>query len=240
MIDYQQAQSELKRTEKKIGESFAELSALDYRRVEHFHDYLKNHRPDDVDRFLKETMASNALLHNIMKDFHRILGYVLLIEKEGHKNLTFKELLKRAQYMEEILHKISKQRKTQAKASRWILSTKGILKKTSSVSKIVSFLQEKRLIFAFGKEKDLVILFAGLFKHERERVAALFQAYENERKKDLPMAAASLTIMVVVPAVGTALALVVYEAMQWANRYSSNYRKLMGHVKDEGSDGPAV
>lgn len=240
MIDYQQAQSELKQTERKIRESFVELSALDYRRVEHFHDYLKNHRSDDVDRFLKETMASNVLLQNIMKDFHRILGYVLLIEKEGYKNPTFKELLKRARYMEEILRKIMKQRKAQAKASRWVLSTKNILKKILALSKIVSFLQEKRLIFAFGKEKDWVIIFAGLFKHERERVTAIFQAYENERKKDLPMAAASLTIMVVVPAVGTALSLVVYEAMQWANKYSSNYRKLMDHVKERGRNGPAV
>ncbi len=238
MVDYQQAQNELKRTEKKIGESLVELSALDYQRVEHFYDYLKKHLSEDLDRFFRETMASNALLQNIVRDFHRILGYVLLIEKEGHKNPKFKELLRRARYMEEILHQILKVRKAQAKACRGILSANSFLKKVLG-SKIVSFLQEKRLILSFGKEKDLVILFAGLFKHERERIDALFQAYENERKKDAPMAAVSLTIMVVVPAVGTALALVVYEALQWANRYSSNYKKLMGHVKEE-SNGPSV
>ncbi|MEK6939478.1 MAG: hypothetical protein AABX31_02005 [Nanoarchaeota archaeon] len=239
MADYSQAQNELRRTEKKVGESFVELGALDYQRVEHFHDYVQKHRPEDVDRFLKETMASNALLQNIMKDFHKILGYVLLIEKEGHKNPKFKELLKRARYMGEILHKIFKERKVQAKACRGILPTNSFLKKFLG-SKAVSFLQEKRLIFSFGKEKDLVILFAGIFKHEQERITALFQAYENEKKKDLPLAAVSLTIMVVVPAVGTALALVVYEAMQWANRYSANYKKLMGSVKNGESNGPAV
>lgn len=238
MVDYQQAQNELKRTEKKVGESFADLSALDYQRVEHFYDYLKKHKLEDADRFFKETMASNVLLQNIMNDFHKISGYVMLIEKEGHKNPKFKELLKRARYMEEILHQILKERKAQAKACRVILSTSSFLKKVFG-SKLMSFLQEKRLILSFGKEKDLVILFAGLFKHERERITALFQAYENERKKDAPLAAVSLTIMVVVPAVGTALALVVYEALQWANRYSSNYKKLMGHLKEE-SNGPAV
>jgi len=239
-MDYQLAQNELKRTEKKAGESFVELSALDYQRVEHFQDYMKKHRPEDLDRFLNETMASNALLQNIMKDLHKILGYVLLIEKEGHKNPKFKELLKRAKYMEKILHDIFKERKAQMKACRWILSTKDLLKNISVISKAVSFLQKKRLIFSFGKEKDLVILFAGLFKHERERINILFQAYENEMKKDLPMAAISITVMVFVPAVGSALALVVYEALQWANRYSSNYKKMMGHLKNEGSDGSAV
>src|SRR3989344_6401820 len=156
-MDYQLAQNELKRTEKKAGESFVELSALDYQRVEHFQDYMKKHRPEDLDRFLNETMASNALLQNIMKDLHKILGYVLLIEKEGHKNPKFKELLKRAKYMEKILHDIFKERKAQMKACRWILSTKDLLKNISVISKAVSFLQKKRLIFWQGKRFGYLI-----------------------------------------------------------------------------------
>lgn len=240
MVDYQYAQSELRRTEKKIEESFVELTALDYQRVEHFYDYMKKHRPEDLERFLKETTSSNLLLENIMKDFHRILGYVLLIEKEGHKHPAFMVLLKRARYMERVLYDIFKQRKVQVKACRSLLSTKNILKKISFVSKAVSFVQEKRLILSFGKEKDLVVLFTGVFKHEKERIDALFQAYENEKKKDAAMVGLSLTIMVFVPAVGTALSLAVYAALQWANKSSLNYKKLMDLLHHEGRNGPAV
>ncbi|MDO8510699.1 MAG: hypothetical protein Q7S55_00880 [Nanoarchaeota archaeon] len=240
MIDYQHAQNELRRTEKKISDSFAELTALDYQRVEHFYDYMKKHRPEDAERFRKETIGSNVLLQNIMNDFHRILGYVLLIEKEGHRHPKFQILLKRARYMERVLHDISRQRKTQTKACRSILSTKSLLKKISFVSGAVSFLQEKRLILSFGKEKDLVVLFAGVFKHEKERIDALFQAYENEKKKDTAMVGVSLTIMIFVPAVGTALSLVVYAALQWANKSSLNYKKLMDLLHNEGRNGPTV
>ena len=241
MIDYYpKATSELAETEKRINNNFTELAALDYQRVEHFHDYFKHRRLEDLERFLKETLASNVLLRNIEKDFHKILGYVLLIEKEGHRHPKFQILLKRARYMERVLHDIFRQRKTQAKACRSILSTKGLLKKISFVSGAVSFLQEKRLILSVGKEKDLVVLFAGVFKHEKERIDALFQAYENEKKKDAAMVGVSLTIMVFVPAVGTALSLAVYAALQWANKSSLNYKKLMDLLHNEGRNGPTV
>lgn len=240
MIDYRpKATSELKETEKRIKNNFTELTALDYQRVEHFHDYFRYHKSEDLERFRNETMASSVLLRDIEKDFHKILGYVLLIEKEGHKHPTFKVLLKRARYMESILHDILRKRKVQIKACR-SFSNQSALKKVPFVFKAVSFLQEKRLILSFGREKYLVALFAGVFKHEKERIDALFQAYENEKKKDAAMASISLTIMVFVPAVGTALSLAVYAALQWANKSSSNYKKLTGLLYNRGKDGPAV
>ena len=241
MVDYHpKATSELKETEKRIKNNFSELAALDYRRVEHFHDYFKHHRKEDAERFLKETIASNVLLRNIEKDFHKILGYVLLIEKEGHRHPYFKLLLERATYMEKVLHDIFRQRMAQVKACRSFLSTNSILNQISLVSKAVSFIQEKRLILSFGKEKDLVVLFAGVFKHEKERIDALFQAYENEKKKDVAMAGVSFTMMILVPAVGTALSLAVYAALQWANKSSLNHKRMMDLLYHEGKDGPAV
>lgn len=240
MIDYPKATNELKESEKRIKNNFTELTILDYQRVEHFHDYFKNKRLEDLGYFLNETISSSIKLQNIEKDFHKILGYVLLVETEGHKHPTFKVLLRRARYMESILHSLFRQRKKQIRACRSLLSTKSILKKNHFVWKTASFIQEKRLILSFGKEKDLVVLFAGNFKHEKERIDALFQAYVNESRKDAAMAAVSLTIMVLVPAVGTALGLAVYAALQWANKSTPNYKKLTGHLKDEGSNGPAV
>lgn len=238
-MDYQLAQNELKRTEKGIADGFAQLSALDYQRVEHFYDYMKKHDLEDIGRFLKETITSNVLLRDIEKDFHKILGYVLLIEKEGHRHPHFKELLKRSRYMESILHGLFKQRKKQVRICKSLLSTNNVLKKISLVWKAASFAQEKRLILSFGKEKDLVALFGGVFKHEKERIDATFRAYQNENKKDMAMAGVSLTIAVLVPLIGSALGLAVYAALQWANRSSPNYKKLMGHLSEE-SDGPAV
>lgn len=241
MVDYlPKATNELTETEKRIKLNFTELTALDYQRVEHFHDYFKHHRLEDLERFLKETLASNVLLKNIERDFRKILGYVLLIEKEGHRHPKFKLLLKRARYMESVLHDIFRQRKVQVKACRSLLSNKILLKKISFVSKVISFLQEKRLILSFGKEKDLVVLFAGVFKHEKERIDAMFQAYENEKKKDAVMTGVSLTIVIFVPAVGAALSLAVYAALQWANKSSLNYKRLMDLLHNEGRNGPAV
>ena len=240
MIDYPEATHELKDTEKRIKNNFTELTALDYQRVDHFHDYIKHHRPEDIGRFLNETIASNLLLKNVEKDFHKMLGYVLLIEKEGHKHDYFKILLKRTRYLESILHNLFNQRQTQIKICRSLLSAESITTKIVFIRKVVSLLEEKRLILSFGKEKNLVALFGGIFKHEKERIDAMFQAYLNENRKDMVMAGVSLTIVVLVPMVGAALGLAVYAALQWANRSSSNYNKLMGHLKDEGSDGPAV
>ncbi|MEK6809805.1 MAG: hypothetical protein AABY40_03965 [Nanoarchaeota archaeon] len=241
MIDYHpKVTSELAETEKRINNNFAELSALDYQRAEHFHDYFKHRRQEDAGRFLKETMASNVLLRNIEKDFHKILGYVLLIEKEGHRHPYFKLLLERGTYMEKVLHDIFRQRMVQVKACRSFLSTKSLLNQISLVSKAVYFVQEKRLILSFGKEKDLVVLFAGVFKHEKERIDALFQAYDNEKKKDAAMAGVSFAIMVLVPAVGAALSLAVYAALQWANKSSSNHKRMMDLLYHEGRNGPAV
>lgn len=241
MVDYfPKATNELAETEKRIKNNFTELAALDYQRAEHFYDYFKHYRPEDLERFLKETLASNVLLKNIKKDFHKILGYVLLIEKEGHRHPKFKLLLKRARYMESVLHDIFRKRKAQVRACRSLLPNKTLLKKSSFVSKVISFLQKKRLILSFGKEKDLVVLFTGVFKHEKERIDALFQAYENEKNKDAAMAGVSLTIMIFVPAVGTALSLVVYAALQWANKSSSNYKKFIDLLRNEGRNGPAV
>lgn len=241
MVDYHpKVTSELAEAEKRIKINFAGLAALDYRRVEHFHDYFKHHRQEDAERFLKENMASNILLRNIEKDFHKILGYVLLIGKEGHRHPQFKQLLKRATYMEQVLHDIFRQRKVQVKACRSLLSTNSFMKRIPLVLKALSFVQEKRLILSFGKEKDLIILFAGVFKHEKERIDAMFQAYENEKKKDAAMTGVSLTIMVFVPAVGAALSLAVYSALQWANKSSSNYKRLMDLLHHEGRNGSAV
>ena len=109
------------------------------------------------------------------------------MEKEGHKHPLFKELLKRSEVMREILQALFKQQKKQVaiasslKKGRW---------------NFVSEIQEKRLVRSLRKEQDLVTVLAGVYKHEKERVKAIFEAYEHEKKKQAMVAAAAVALPV--------------------------------------------
>lgn len=245
MIDTQKAATEIKDAEKRIKHHFIELGALDYQRAEHFYDYFKHSQPEDLERFLKETVASKTLIQSIRKDFRKILGCVLLIEKNAHTHHNLKNLLKRARYMQSLLRDFFKHRKTQIKASRSLLRSENIqnpfLQKCYAFyRRVILKIQEKRLILSFGKERDLVAIFEGFFKQERERIDAAFQAYLNEKNKGISMKEATLTVVVLVPVVGSALALAVQEAFEWATKSGFNHKLLVKPSKPEEKNGPAV
>jgi len=217
MVDYQNIVIELTITRKKIQNAFAELKVLDYQRLQNIRSYLATKNTENLQRFKDETIASNIDFENIEKSFHQVLGYVLLMEKEGHKHPLFKELLKRSEVMREILQALFKQQKKQVaiasslKKGRW---------------NFVSEIQEKRLVRSLRKEQDLVTVLAGVYKHEKERVKAIFEAYEHEKKKQAMVAAAAVAAWTV-PALGTALSLSIFAAYDWANESSKNYKLLL-------------
>lgn len=231
MTDYQNIANELKVAEQNIKNNFIELVTLDYRRAEHFCDYFKHNRQEDLERFRKDTILSKKILHSIKKDFRKIIGGMSLIEKDASKHQSFNTVLKRSKYMGSLLHDFSKHRKIQINASRTLLHNKEIrnlyLKKGYELyKKGICTVQEKRLILSFGKERDLVTMFEGHFKNERERIDAAFQIYSNEKNKNMPMTEAPLSIVVLMPTVGASLALSVHAGYQWANYYSAKYKKL--------------
>ncbi|MDP3699064.1 MAG: hypothetical protein Q8R47_05760 [Nanoarchaeota archaeon] len=245
MIDYQNAANEMKAAEKRIKDNFVELGTFDYQRAEHFYDYFKHNRREDLERFLKKTVASRAPLHSIRKDFRKIIGCLSVVEKNAHKNHNFKVLLKRVKHMQKLLGDFFKLRRTQIKACRSLLRTETVQNPVlnrvyEGYKKCICKIQEKRLILSFGKERDLVILFEGFFKQERERVDAAFQTYLNEKNKNLSMTEAPLAVVVLMPAVGTSLALAVHAAFQWANRHGSNHKLLVKPSSSEGRNGTAV
>ncbi len=245
MIDTQKAATEMKDAEKRIKNNFIELGTLDYQRAEHFYDYFKHNQHEDLERFLKETVASKAPLQSIRRDFRKILGCLLLVEKKASQHHSFKNSLKRAEYMQDLLCDFFKHRKSQIKACRSILRSKDIqnplVKKAYEVYKIGIFkVQEKRLILSFGKERDLVAIFEGFFKQERERVDAAFQEYLNEKNKNMSMTEAPLAVLVLIPVVGSALALAVQAAFEWANRSGFNHKLLVKPSKLREKNGSAV
>ena len=171
MVDYQNMAAEMKDAEKRIKNNFMELGALDYQRAEHFYGYFKHNRQEDLERFLKKTVASRALLQSILKDFSKILWRLSLIGKDTYKHHSFKSPLSRVRHMQDILGDFFNLRKTQIRACRSLLRSKDIqaplVKKAYEIYKRGIFkVQEKRLILAFGKERDLVTLFDGYFKQE--------------------------------------------------------------------------
>lgn len=243
MADYQTVANEIKAAEQRIRNSFVELGPLDYQRAEHFYDYFRHNRQEDLERFRKETEISKNLLQGIRKDFRKIVSGMSLVEKDAPKHHTFREVLKRSRYMEGLLHEFFKHRKTQINASRTLLHTREV--KNSYLKKGYEFyktgictVQEKRLILSFGKERDLVVRFEGHFKDEKERIDAAFQAYSNE-KKNVPMSEAQLAMVVVAPTVEASLALAVQAGYQWANRYGYNH-KLLVKPSAGGNRGSAV
>ena len=243
MVDYQVVATEMKAAEQRIRNSFLELGTLDYRRAEHFYDYFKHSRPEDLERFRKDTIASKNLLHDIKKDFRKIVNSMSLIEKDAYKHHNFKVVLKRSRYMESLLHDFFKHRKTQIHASRSLLRQKNIqnpyLKKGYEFyKKGLCTLQEKRLILSFGKERDLAAIFEGFSKDEKERIDAAFQAYSNE-KRNIPMTDAPLTTIVLVPTLRAALGLAVHAGYQWSNHYGYNH-KLLVKSSAERDNGPAI
>jgi len=245
MIDTQKAAHEMKAAEQRIKNNFIELGTLDYQRAEHFYDYFKHNRQEDLERFLKETIASKAPLQSIRKDFRKILRCMLSLDKKLHKHPSFKNLLKRARNMENLLCIFFKHRKTQIKACRYLLHTNTIqnqfLKGCYEIyNGVILKAQEKRLILSFGNERDLVAMFEGYFKQEKERIDAAFQAYLNEKNKALPIKDASLTIVVLAPVVGATLALAMHTAFEWANKSGFNHKLLVKPSTAGGRNGPAV
>lgn len=229
MVDYQLVANQIKEAEWRIRDNFVEIGVLDYRRVEHFHDYFTKGRREDLERFLKETRASKLLLQNIKRDFNMILEHVSLVEeltkKDKQSQNNLRSTMRRAGYMRSLLYNFLSQRRTQVIISKSLLSTKNPIDNIEFLKKSLSYLQEKRLIVSVGKEKDLVLRFEGFFKQEKERIDAAFQNYLNEHKKD-STAETSLILIVLAPIVGSALALAVDDAFQWANRYSINHKML--------------
>ncbi|MEK6904913.1 MAG: hypothetical protein AABX24_00780 [Nanoarchaeota archaeon] len=245
MIDTQKAAYEMKAAEQRIKNNFIELGTLDYRRAEHFYDYFKHNQQEDLDRFLKETITSKAPLQSIRKDFRKILVCMLSLDKKLHKHPSFKNLLKRARNMENLLCTFFKHRKTQIKACRYLLHANTIqnqfLKGCYELyNGVILKAQEKRLILSFGNERDLVAMFEGYFKQEKERIDAAFQAYLNEKNKALPVKDASLTIVVLAPVVGAALALAMHAAFEWANKSGFNHKLLVKPSTTGGRNGSAV
>ncbi len=245
MVDYQNTANEVKSAEKKIKDNFAELGALDYQRAEHFYDYFKRNRQEDLEHFLKKTVASRTILQNIQKDFRKIMGSLALVEKDAYAHTNFRTVLKRASYLQSLLGDFFSLRKTQVRACRSLLRNKNIesplIKKAYEIYKKGIFkVQEKRLIISFGKERDLVTLFEGCFKQERERIDAGFQVYLNEKNQKMSMTEAPLAVVVLMPVIGSALALATHSAFQWANRYGFNHKLLVKPSPRGGKDGPTV
>ena len=81
MIDKQKMEAEIILLQKEIEKAFLQLNEIDSRRAD-----AKN-----LSQFKELTTSSNVLLQNLMKDFHKILGYVLLIKSEGHRKDSFQE-----------------------------------------------------------------------------------------------------------------------------------------------------
>ncbi|GEM_PF-3992360 len=217
MTDYQNIVVELTVTRKKIEHAFAELKVLDYQRLQNINSYLATKNHENLERFKNETIASNTNFENIEKNFHQVLGYVLLMEKEGHKHPLFKELLKRSELMREIVETLFKQQKKQITIASYLKKRKW---------NFISAIQEKRMIRSLKKEEDLVTVLAGIYKHEKERVKAIFEAYENEKKKQTAVTVAAIAAWTV-PALGTALSLSIFAAYDWANESSKNYKLLL-------------
>jgi len=242
MVDYQNAANEMKVTEKRIRDSFTELGAVDYQRAEHFYDYFKHSRQEDLERFLKKTIASRAPLQTIRGDFRKILRCLSLIEKDAYKHHSFRSALSRIENMQSIFGDFFRFRRTQIRACRSLLRSKDIqsplVKKAYEVYRKGLFkVQEKRLILAFGKERDLVTLFEGYFKQERERIDAAFQEYLNEKSQNMSMTEVPLAVVVLTPVVGAALGLAVDSSFQWANKYGFNHKMLVkpsAHGRKDG------
>ena len=237
MADYQTIANEIKAAEQNIKNNFVELGTLDHQRAEHFYDYFKHNRQEDLERFRKDTLASKKLLYGIRKDFRKIVNGMSLIEKDASKHQSFNQVLKRSKYIEGLLGNFSNHRKIQINASGTLLRNKEVknpyLRKGYELyKKGIGTVQEKRLILSFGKERDLVTMFEGHSKDEKERVDAAFQVYSNEKNKNVSMMEAPLTMVVLMPTVGASLALSVHAGYQWANRYSANHKKLFELVQD--------
>ena len=151
---------------------------------------------------------------------------MLLIEKEGHKHPLFKEFLKRSEVMREILHSFFKERTKQIALASYLQKSNAL----SFLAEMRAKVQNKRLHRSLKKEDDLITVLSGVYKHEKERVKAIFETYENEKKKQAAVTVVAIAAWMV-PAVGTALSLSIFAAYEWANNSSKNYKRLLQLAK---------
>ncbi|MEK6863244.1 MAG: hypothetical protein AABW53_00950 [Nanoarchaeota archaeon] len=208
MIDKQKMEAEIILLQKEIEKVFLQLNEIDSRRAD-----AKN-----LSQFKELTASSNVLLQNLMKDFHKILGYVLLIKSEGHRSIVFKSLLKRVRFMEELLQGLFIERQKQASLVSPLPEGK---------SGIVFWFNKKRLIHSLGEERDLMMVAAAVYK--KEEVDEIRQTLNTERWKKRAMYTVAGGVFLV-PG-GAAISLAMLQAYRWANKSSKNYKKLLDLVK---------
>src|SRR3989344_1751378 len=164
MMDAQKIQAQLSELQEKLKLIALQLNILDQTRLTAVEQFLKE---SEVERdlllyqeFQKPTEQSIKEIIAFENLYLQVLAYVLLLEKEGHRNIHFQSLLVSYQLMEK---KIDRVKELREKEVRYLLILQG--KKTLSFFLKSRYLRgsvERLLRRAIRSEIALLLLVANL------------------------------------------------------------------------------
>lgn len=217
----------------KLGEESSsvanELLNCDKKRAHFLETCLKSTKfTDDLisyNQFKIFTEKSLELLGSFTTSYQKILAYVLLIEKEGHRISAFKSLIARYQLMEKRIEKVKKIRRTEVKMLSALIKKKGFGARIFSYDFLRNF-SEKLLKRKIKTEILLIMIVIEISRRCDAEVQEIKKLLEAEKMKERTYLAISSSLFLA-PAVGTLLFLLSSSTLTWLNELTPNYKKLL-------------
>jgi len=228
MLDQKKVLAEKELLTKRIQVKALELFTYEQNRAALLRNFLNavtfEEDKEQYVRFKEYTEKSQYSLEQFLDLYARVLGYVLLLEDQGHLSQEFKEPYYRFQKMEELAKSIDKVRKKEIKILSKILGEPGFIAKSFSFNLFRNSLE--RVFSVYIRREGLLLL--ALVKNaleSKEEISRINRLLNTEKKKDkVYLALSGATWMV--PVAGTLLFLLSDALLKWLNSYSGNYQEL--------------
>ena len=226
MVDSKRLEEEITALKNNLALSFTQLRETDEQRIACLMDYFSHgEKAGTMEQFKEATMTSNPLFKEIEKEYLQIMAYVLLVQKSGHSDPLFQDMLQRYRLMEGLLHAFFWEGKKQVFIAPYLQR-----KKSGKLREPLYWFPKKILSYSLGREQDLASIVEGLYKHPPERIKDIHYVLKAENRKE-KLVYAGAGVAFAVPLLGLALSVTVLAAYRWANKSSKNYKELMDLVK---------
>lgn len=227
----QKIQAQLSELQEKLKDIAFRLNALDEARLTAVEQFLTE---SEIERDLllyqefqsptKQSIEEIGVFENL---YLQVLAYVLLLEKEGHRNIHFQSLLVSYQLMEKKIARIKELRQKEIRYLHLLQRQK------DSFALRFRFLRtgvERLLRRAILTEITILLLVINLARHGDEELQHLQAALRAEEQKEVVHKAIAGTLFLV-PAVGTALYFLSQSLLAWMNQFTPNYKRLQKLLK---------
>ncbi|HIH10807.1 TPA: hypothetical protein HA241_01315 [Candidatus Woesearchaeota archaeon] len=209
-VDLEQGNLQIQALRSIIEETFVRLKEIDLHRIQNLESF------NNLNSFIRLTNTSIVEIRKYLATFEKLMAYILLIEKEGHRSEQFRGLLQRYNIMEMVIRDILKNRMRQVHyAERSIRATSLGFR---------SWFNQRMLLLKIKEEDNLIIILINLYVRDKDAVEKISRAVVWERRKVRVVKLAPF-----LSPVGTPLLIIIINlTYSWANQFSQNKKLLKG------------